>query len=650
MALTIKKCIKISLESTQKAHRMCFVQFMEIRGIYKLDFPEFPKGTILDIQNGAFCVVDNNRNNGYSKEQLKQLFLFYNATKNFFNYKDIRTIWESNKSACHVLYEANPYFVLDDRFISKEKQENFSFTYKELLTYITPTTFAIRREEICFCIIEELKKEEAQGHSYCEFEILERRVRETLSIAKHPLTQAERNIAPFINYKVKENVLYCDIENFTKKSPVFRRETYDTEDRIYNGVKLLMNARNRFYGINRDNNPCLSDEQNNAVNAVFIADGNINIITGGPGTGKTTIINDIIRSACEFDSLVNIKVIAPTGRAAKRAEETIEYRGANITISTAHKFVGYGSTFAISDVEKYDLIIFDEASMASPNIFQKLLSMMDKNTTKLVLVGDIDQLPSIEPGDILNDLIYLGVPTSYLTVNYRSDGIIVSNAHKINDGICDLEYDSSFELIDTTRKDIKEIRSGIVQAFSENTEGRNYDSDIVISPYVTELIEYSSSIINKEMHNGYINQNLHARKMCQYYYNEPVILIKTNYRAGTPYFNGEMGRVTDYHTTGDYIEYEIMINEDRTIIAPAEHVDFAYAITVHKSQGSEYPEVLFVAPEFSPFVTRKIFYTAITRAKQKVKIWSTPKIIKQIINNIADQKRKTLLKLKKKFK
>ena len=650
MALTIKKCRKISLESTQKAQRMCIVQFYEIRGFYKLDFPEFPRGTELNILHGAFCVVGNKEQKKYSKASLENLYMFYEATKEFLNYKDISLIWNCNKATCYTQYKINPYFMMNQEHVPEDVKKQFSFTYQDLLANIKETTFAIRRDEICLCMEEEIKKEEALGNTYCEYNVLERRVRETLALVGHPLREEERDLTPFLNYLVKTNVLYCDIEHFKYSIPVFRKETYATENDIYHDVKRLMESGNRFRTLIMENNPMLSEEQNNAVSETITSDGNINIITGGPGTGKTTIINEIIKRISEGKPNSKIKIVAPTGRAAKRAEETIQYRSDFISISTVHKFIGYGSSFANCDVEKYDVIILDEASMASPAIFRRLLSLMDKTRTKLVLVGDVDQLPSIDPGDILNDLIYLGVPTSYLTMNYRSDGSIERNSKLIKKGIDDLIYDERFELIQTSCLEFEDINKMIVKDASKDIiENDSFGNEVIISPYVTDTIEYSAGILNQDMHTSYKHIKPSSYQVGKFYNGEPVIFKKTNYRTGTVYFNGEVGRIIGCHTENGVSEYEISMDEDRVVVAPAEHIDPAFAITVHKSQGSEYNNVYIVIPEDTSFITRKLFYTAITRAKSKIKLYSTIPIIKNIIANVSDATRKTLLKLKNKF-
>ena len=652
MALTIKKCIKKSLEATQLSQRCCFVQFEEIRGIYELDFPEFPKGTILDINNYGFCVIDAKRGSGVSKEELTQLFLLYNKVKAFLCYKDISTIWLHNRKGCFNVFSLNPYSFFDERFYPKFVQEKYGFTYSDLLKNIVPTTFNIRREEIGMCFSEELKKEEGVGNTYLEYNVLCNRVKEDLEIANHGLLKQELDLSPFLYRKVKDNFLYCDIDKFNSNSPVFRREMYEIEENIYNNVKYLINSSSMFQNIIMVDNPLLSEEQNGAVSDIITSPCNINILSGGPGTGKTTIINEIIRRIKEYDINCYIAIVAPTGRASKRAEETIEYRSDTIQISTIHKFIGYGNTYSEeNDVKNMDLIIIDEASMLSPSIFQRLLSSMDKENTKLVLVGDVDQLPSIEPGDVLSDLIHLGVPTNYLTQNYRSLDVIVGNSRLINKGIVELKWTSEFKLVDITKMSAEQINALVIEDFSNKLF--NYDDSsqngIIISPYIVDDIFYSSGNLNRQMHSEYDNRFPNYPKLFQYRYGEPVILTKTNYHACVPYFNGEIGKVVSYHATGMFVEYEVEIGE-RRVIVPSNDLELAYSITVHKSQGCEYDDVFFVSPQKTDFITRKLLYTAITRAKKSVTLYITMNILKEIINNTSDKKRKTLLKLKTPYK
>lgn len=651
--LTIKKCIKDSLTSTDPSRRKCFVEFYEIRGIYLLDFPEFPKGTQLCI-DGDNLIVTGTREKSKStnQEELSQLFSLYQATKDFICYKDIRLIWICRPKECYTRFQANPYSLFFETVYPKEIQEQYGFCYYDLLKHVSPTTFATRREEIGFCFVEELREEENSGNTYLEYDILAKRVASELMMAGHSLLKQELDLTPFLNAKCKSNALYCDTSNFHLRSPVFRRETYDLENNIYNAVKALVYAENRFRDIPMVDNGMISEEQNGAVSDIITSSGNINILTGGPGTGKTTIINEILRRVMEYDSSLNIAIVAPTGRAAKRAEETIEYRGEKLIITTVHKFVGYGNPCGDdNNVKDVDLIIIDESSMLTPYIFHRLLYSMNLDYTKLVLVGDVDQLPSIDPGDILADLIRLGVPTSYLTQNYRSAEVIVENSILIKQGLLQLHWTPTFQLVDTSTIPEQDLMDIIIHDFADcffRYDQRGNESGVVISPYAVNDIVYSTHQANKLMHYQYDQNFSHLPKLDQYRYGEPVIITKTNYRAGIPYFNGEMGKVVACRVSGVCVDYEIAI-DDRTVIVPSQHLRLAYSITVHKSQGSEYDDVFFVAPKHTNFVTRKLFYTAITRAKRSIKIYSTMDVLKCIIANVSDAKRRTLLKLKDPF-
>lgn len=323
----------------------------------------------------------------------------------------------------------------------------------------------------------------------------------------------------------------------------------------------------------------------------------ISIITGGAGTGKTTIINQMLYNFNRtYHGEKNAFVMAPTGRAAKRAKETITEQ---CNISTVHYFAGWGHPLNRRDYQRIrsaDFIIVDEASMLSAETFCLLMQITD---APVVLVGDINQLPAVEAGNILKDLVSLGVPTYYLTKNYRSDSEILANANAFIDdtGFRGLTASEKFRFVSLDEADITDSLAGA-------------DADIILTPFRKEGIAGSCTEINALIHRrkGFSDNLFHA--------GEPVIILKTNKKGG--YVNGETGYVTAVTAEEIYVDLG-----DRVVAVRDEsELDLNYACTIHKSQGSEYDTVALYCPD-STFITRNTLYTAITRAKHQVTVYFT---------------------------
>lgn len=360
--------------------------------------------------------------------------------------------------------------------------------------------------------------------------------------------------------------------------------------------KVATRLRRRSLTINGKTNKSLHKNQQKAVKEATNSD--ISIITGGAGTGKTTIINQILH---DFNSTYrgtkNAFVLAPTGKAARRARETIVEP---CSISTVHYFAGWGHPLNRRDYQRIasaDFIIVDESSMLSAEMFCLLMQITD---APVILVGDINQLPAVEAGNILKDLIDLGVPAYYLTENFRSDSEILTNANTF------LDVSQEFKgLIESERFQLIKIKE------EEATQVlANVDADIVLTPFRKEEYGGSCTAINNLVHR--------ARGFQEglYHVGEPVILQKNNSKLG--YANGETGYVTAVSLDAIYVDLG-----DRTVAIKDENeLDLNYACTIHKSQGSEYDSIAIYCPN-NPLITKNTLYTAITRAKHFVQIYYT---------------------------
>lgn len=396
----------------------------------------------------------------------------------------------------------------------------------------------------------------------------------------------------------------------------------------------------------------LSKIQIDAIKSCF--EENISIITGGPGTGKTTIINTI--SKIYLDNGYNISLCAPTGRAAKRIEETT-----GIEAKTIHRMLGYIPS-SYDDIGHFeynednpldtDVIIIDEMSMVDVVLFEKLLRGM-KDNTRLVIVGDVDQLPSVGAGNVLRDLINSKkIKYTKLVDIFRqseSSNIIV-NAHKINNGQEPIlnEKNSDFFFLKTETPVI--TRNVVVDLISKrlpNAYGYDFSKDIQILTQsrkgicgVFELNRLLQDILNPK--NEETDELLVGNKLFRV--NDKVMQTKNNYNLSFfdsdgeenfGVYNGDMGHIIFIDKSSKKLTVEM--DDNRVIdytLEDLDNLELAYAITIHKSQGSEFKSVII--PMFDGYrllQTRNLLYTAITRAKENIVLVGDKNVMNNMIRN-----------------
>ncbi len=399
----------------------------------------------------------------------------------------------------------------------------------------------------------------------------------------------------------------------------------------------------------------------------------LSVITGGPGTGKTTIISAILRYFEAQD--MTVELAAPTGRAAKRITEAtgrpaktihrlLEYMGkpeGGIDADAPLRFVRNEANPLEADV-----VIVDEVSMVDLPLMYSLLRAILPGT-RLILVGDADQLPSVGPGNVLKDIIRSGViETTPLTHIYRQDAgsDIVVNAHRINRG----------EYIDPTAKskDFLFLRRGAAEAVQDavirlvskslpDYVGAEPTEIQVISP--TRKGPLGVEALNRILQNA-LNPPAPGKKERNFLkgtfrVGDKLMQIKNNYqkewlsddghtrRSGTGVFNGDIGTLKEIRFFTE--ELVILFDDERTAVyqfAEADELELAYAITVHKSQGSEYPAVVLPLLNVpAPLMTRPLIYTAVTRAKSCVCLVGSPETFQQMVDNNTEQRRYSSLHL-----
>lgn len=394
------------------------------------------------------------------------------------------------------------------------------------------------------------------------------------------------------------------------------------------------------------------------------------VLTGGPGTGKTTTINTMIRF---FESEgMSILLAAPTGRAAKRMTEATGYES-----QTIHRLLEVNGNpeeeGSVSGFQRNrdnpletDILIIDEMSMVDLSLMHALLSAVVPGT-RLILVGDVNQLPSVGPGSVLKDIILSGrFPVVTLTRIFRQAGEsdIVVNAHKINAGETVVLDNKSRDFFFLRRQEADVIIGVIITLIQKKLPkyvGAPQSEIQVMTPTRKGLlgVERLNSILQRYLNPpepGKEEKEINGRIFRK---GDKVMQIKNNYQIawevrtkhgvavdqGMGVFNGDVGCITEVDLYGGTLDVEY--DEHRKVTYPFESTDeleLAYAITVHKSQGSEYPAVILpLLPGPRLLYNRNLLYTAVTRAKKCLTIVGSESVFQEMIRNKSEQNRYTSL-------
>lgn len=392
------------------------------------------------------------------------------------------------------------------------------------------------------------------------------------------------------------------------------------------------------------------------------------ILSGGPGTGKTTTINAIIRYF--LSQGMDISLAAPTGRAAKRMTEATGYESRTIhrllELSGAAALEGKAARFERNEENplEADVIIVDEMSMVDIFLFQSLLKAVSVGT-RLIMVGDVNQLPSVGPGQVLSDLIRSGAfQTVVLEKIFRQakESDIVLNAHRIHAGEEPVLDNKSKDFFFLERNDTNVIYKHMIQLILEKlpryVDATPYDIQVLTPMRKGKLgVETLNGILQR-----YLNPPDDKKRECQsgdtlFREGDKVMQIKNNYQLawevvsrynipidqGMGIFNGDIGVI---RTIDEYArEVVVEFDEHRRVTYPyagLDEIELAYAVTIHKSQGSEYPAVimpLLTGPHM--LFNRNLLYTGITRAKACVTILGSRATLSEMVENNRENHRYT---------
>lgn len=524
-------------------------------------------------------------------------------------------IYKQYRNEARAVLQENPYRLAD---------EMWGIGFKTADDIAIKLGFQIHApQRIASGILYVISSASSQGHLYVELLDLKKKTLEILQLngAEHEDLIKQALHALYNKDKIKlithKEVHYITLSSF-----------YHSEKSVALRIKsLLLRPTSHQFALDEiyqslraphEGEVHLNEDQQKGI--LSCLQSKVTIITGGPGTGKTTLIKKLL--AILDSQKVRYKLAAPTGRAAKRIIE-----GTGKYAMTIHRLLEFdpasrGFTYNEAHALKLDFLIIDEASMIDIFLANSLLKALP-DTAHLVLIGDIDQLPSVGAGNVLNDLITSGiVPCNRLTQIFRQaqDSLIIVNAHKINRG----EFPVTF--LPDARKDfffIKEEKPEEVENHLKRIlfvelpkRGISIDDTTVLTPMNRGLIGTMSlnhalqAMLNPE-HSSQVTHSGTTYKK-----GDKVMQIRNNYDKHV--YNGDIGIIDEINA----LDKEVMVQfgEQKIVVYEYEELNeivLAYAISIHKSQGSEYSAVIVpIFMQHFMLLQRNLIYTALTRAKK----------------------------------
>ncbi len=514
-------------------------------------------------------------------------------------------------------------------------------------------------------ILYVLQQAGGEGHTYLPKENLTEKVSEMLGVDANLIEKHYMDMAVVRKIVIKEQKDVMQI---------YAASYYNMEHNVAVMLQQLnvrqetvrVNLEAKIAAIQQSSKVVLDELQREAV--CEAARNGLLIITGGPGTGKTTTINSIIR-LYELEGL-DFMLAAPTGRAAKRMSETTGYEA-----RTIHRMLelnggmegNAGFERNESNPLETDAVIIDEMSMVDITLMNSLLKAIAPST-RLILVGDINQLPSVGPGSVLRDMIDAGVyQVVRLTKIFRqaSQSDIIVNAHKINRGepvsLDNKSKDFFFLKRYDADKIINVVLQLVIQKMPKYVDAQMYDIQ-VLTPMRKGLlgVDRLNMVLQQYLNPPSPKKAEKERGEMIFREGDKVMQIKNNYQIewevknrygiaverGMGIFNGDMGVIRSIREITELMTVEF--DEGRIVEYPfkmLEELELAYAITIHKSQGSEYPAVvipLLSGPKM--LMNRNLLYTAVTRAKKCVTLVGDEQTFEYMAFNKSEQKRFSGLK------
>ena len=634
---------------------------MQVFGDKTLDIIEKTPERLLEIEGIGSKKLDKIITSYNEKMMLKNIIIQL-AKYDLSTSLSIKIYNAYNENTLKILSN-NPYRLCDDiKGIGFKKADEIA---KKMGVALDSTERKIQ------AIIYSLTQSTYEGHTYTTFFKLKNDMKELIDF-----DDEDEILSIAYDLYAKKQIIIDGIEKDDMKIFLYRYALAETtvasklielatyQDKKIDEKKLdeLIQEQIKYSNID------FSQEQIKSVK--MAVNNNILIITGGPGTGKTTTLSFIIEI---FERIgKKVKLCAPTGKASKRMAQAT-----NKDASTIHRLLemNYSSDdmqehFLKNEDEpiKADVIIVDETSMVDILLMQSLLLAI-KNGTHLILVGDKDQLPSVGAGNVLKDIINCEIiPCIKLNKIFRQamKSHIIVNAHRINEGKMPLTNDKDNDFFIMNRNDKNSIEKLIVELITQRLP-KYYD----ITPKDIQIItpmkkrEIGTQNLNKLLQEA-LNpkdpvKNEYKTQFKIYRENDRVIHIKNNYEKqwisdkeeGSGVFNGDTGTIESVNLREKFLTVNFDDGKKATYdFDELDELEHSFALTVHKSQGSEYPCVILPIHSVAPMLmTRKILYTAITRAKKLLIIISSNSNIKKMVDNIYQEERNsTLMQKLKMFK
>ena len=504
-----------------------------------------------------------------------------------------------------------------------------------------PKDAPMRAEAGVLYVLQQLAGE---GHVYYPYDELIDECLKILDIGPAPVAAA-------VSALCKANRLFREDE------AVYLTEFHIAEKGVAESLTTIRTAQRRLFLADRDREIAAVQKdlgitlaQNQARAVRESLDAKVLVITGGPGTGKTTIIRAILR--LYRGSGMRVLLAAPTGRAAKRMAEATGHEA-----KTIHRLLEFspknngGFRKNEENPLEADLIVIDETSMVDVILMYHLLQAAPKEAT-LILVGDVDQLPSVGAGNVLRDIIDSGqVPCVRLDEIFRQsrESLIIVNAHRINSGelpVTRAEQEGQQDFYFIQQEEPEKVLDAILNLCSEKVPNKfGFDplNDIqVLTPMHRGIVGASNLNAELQKHLNRSGDEL-IRGTKVFRTGDKVMQIRNNYDKDV--YNGDIGRIALINQE----EHEVAVDFDGRMVGydftDLDEIMLAYAVSVHKSQGSEYPVVIMpLLTQHYLLLQRNLLYTAVTRGKKLVILIGTKKALAIAIRNNKPQQRYTMLK------
>ncbi len=559
-----------------------------------------------------------------------------------FSIKDALSIYNKYKNQTMDILKMNPYQLYDDELCSFINIDKIALDLN-----ISP----MDNKRIETCIIYIMKQILFEnGDTYLYYDEIYNGVLNYLK------TEIDNFMIYLDNLISAHKICYVDKKYYLK-------DVYDSENNIIDTLSFLINDKitknkkivNCVEEIEKTNGIKYNDKQKEAI--IKALENNVTIITGGPGTGKTTIIKAIcevyqmIHNLSFNDAVNKIALLAPTGRASKKISEATL-----MPASTIHRFLKWNmdtGEFMVNEYNKdmHHLIIVDEFSMVDLSLFDSLLKGLTRNI-KLVFVGDYNQLPSVGPGNVLKDLIESEViDTIALEHLYRQDedSYIPTLASEIkNNSLSNqyLETKSDYTFLKCNNDMMIEVLKNLCYQLIE--KGYDYKRVQIMAPMYASVNGIDNlNIVLQDIFNPKNNQNEIKYGDTIYRENDKVLQLVNDSENNVS--NGDIGIIKGiFKEDGKtYIYIDFDGNIVKYQIKDLNKIKHGFVVSIHKSQGSEFELcVLLVSNSYKRMLYRKLIYTAVTRAKKKLIIIGNPDAFMYAVNNNIERERKTDLKNK----